>query len=31
MGIDARSDEDAEYFQKIYAFDPHGTGWGENH
>lgn len=30
MGIDARSDEDAEYFQKIYSFDPHGTGWGEN-
>jgi hypothetical protein len=30
MGVNPRTDEDAEYFQKVHAFDPHGTGWGEN-
>jgi hypothetical protein len=27
--VNPRTDEDAEYFEN--AFDPHGTGWGENY
>lgn len=31
LGFYARTDEDADYFKReIQAFDPHGTGWGEN-
>lgn len=30
FGINPRSAEDADYFRRVYAFDPHGTGWGEN-